>query len=47
MIARLSSVEDVDLAEAMSKLSQSETAYRAALTSIATVGRLSLMDYLK
>jgi flagellar hook-associated protein 3 FlgL len=44
--ARLSTLEDVDLAEAMSKLTQSETAYRSALTSISTVGKLTLMDYL-
>ncbi len=47
VVARLSSIEDIDLAEAASKLSQSETAYRAALTSIATIGKLTLMDYLR
>ncbi len=44
--ARLSSIEDADLAEAASSLSQAETAYRAALTSMSTVGKMSLMDYL-
>jgi flagellar hook-associated protein 3 FlgL len=46
VVARLATLEDVDLAEAMSKLTQSETAYRSALTSISTVGKLTLMDYL-
>ena len=45
--ARLASVEDADLVQAAAALSQSETAYRAALGSVATVGRISLMDYLK
>jgi flagellar hook-associated protein 3 FlgL len=44
--ARLSSIEDADLAKAASSLSQAETAYRAALTSMSTVGKMSLMDYL-
>jgi flagellin-like hook-associated protein FlgL len=46
-LARLSSIEDADLAEAATKLAGAETAYRAALSAMATVGRLSLMDYLK
>lgn len=46
-VVRLSSIEDTNLAEAASKLSQAETAYRAALATIATIGRVSLMDYLK
>ena len=46
-VARLSSVEDVDLAEAATKLSQADTAYRAALGSVATLGKVTLMDYLK
>jgi flagellar hook-associated protein 3 FlgL len=44
---RLSSIEDADLAEASSRLSQAETAYRAALSAMSTLGRISLMDYLK
>ena len=47
VIARLASIEDADLAEAASRLSQADTAYRAALAAVATVGRVSLMDYLK
>ncbi len=33
--------------QAASQLSQAETAYRAALSAMATIGRVSLMDYLK
>jgi flagellar hook-associated protein 3 FlgL len=46
-IARLSSIEDADLAEAAARLAQADTAYRAALGSVATLGRISLMDYLR
>lgn len=45
-ISRLANVEDADLAAAATKLSQADTAYRAALASVATIGRVSLMDYL-
>lgn len=44
---RLSALEDTDLVAASSRLVQAETAYRAALGAMATVGRTSLMDYLK
>ena len=47
VISRLASVEDADLAAAATKLSLADTAYRAALASVATIGRVSLMDYLK
>jgi flagellar hook-associated protein 3 FlgL len=46
-ISRLSTIEDADLAQAASHLSQAETAYRAALTAVATIGRVSLMDYIR
>jgi flagellar hook-associated protein 3 FlgL len=46
-VARLSSIEDVDLAQAASKLSQANTAYRAALSAMSTIGQVSLMDYIK
>lgn len=46
-VARLSTIEDADLAEAGSRLAQAQTAYRAALAAMATIGRISLMDYLK
>lgn len=46
-LTRASKVEDVDLASAITDLSRSEAALRAALQSLATAGRLTLMDYLK
>ncbi len=45
-VARLSAIEDVDLAQAASRLSQAETAYRAALAAVSTIGRVSLLDYM-
>jgi flagellar hook-associated protein 3 FlgL len=45
--ARRSSVEDVNLAEAISGATQADAAHRAALGALATLGRQSLMDYLK
>jgi flagellar hook-associated protein 3 FlgL len=47
VVARLATIEDADLAQAAAQLSQSETAYRAALSAVSTLGRVSLMDYLK
>ncbi|MGE3276376.1 MAG: hypothetical protein AB7O67_14785 [Vicinamibacterales bacterium] len=45
--ARLSAYEDTNMVEAITKMTQSESAYQAALTSTARIGRLSLLDYLK
>ena len=45
--ARRSSVEDANLAESISALTQADAAHRAALGALANVGRQSLMDYLK
>jgi flagellar hook-associated protein 3 FlgL len=45
--ARRASVEDANLAESISALTQADAAHRAALGSLANVGRQSLMDYLK
>lgn len=45
--ARVGAVENADLADAASRMTQADTAYRAALAAIATTGRVSLMDYLK
>jgi flagellar hook-associated protein 3 FlgL len=47
LIARLSSIEDADLAKAAASLSQAETSYRAALQSLARTTDVSLMDYMK
>lgn len=45
--ARLSSVEDANLADAISGMTQADTAYRAALGAAGTILRVSLLDYLK
>lgn len=45
--ARLSAVEDADMAAAVSGMTQADAGYRAALSAISTAGRVSLMDYLK
>jgi flagellar hook-associated protein 3 FlgL len=45
--ARVSSLEDANLAAAISGMTQAETTYRAALGVAAQLNRLSLMDYLK
>ena len=41
------SLEDANLAESISATQQADQAHQAALTALATAGRLSLMDYLK
>jgi flagellar hook-associated protein 3 FlgL len=45
--ARVSSLEDANIAAAISGMTQAETTYRAALGVAAQLNRLSLMDYLK
>jgi flagellar hook-associated protein 3 FlgL len=45
--ARVSSLEDANMAAAVSGMTQAETTYRAALGVAAQLNRLSLMDYLK
>lgn len=45
--ARISSLEDANLAAAISGMTQAETVYRAALGAAAQIQRLSLMDYLR
>lgn len=44
---RISKVEDANMAEAISNLSNADTAYRAALGAVSTATRVSLLDYLK
>lgn len=44
---RLSADQDADLAEASTKMTRAETAYRAALGAVSSTSQLSLMDYLK
>lgn len=43
---RTSNFEDANMAESITKMSQADTAYKAALGAIATTGRITLMDYL-
>ena len=43
---RAAGLEQVNMAEAITKMSQADTAYRAALGAIGNTGRKSLMDYL-
>jgi flagellar hook-associated protein 3 FlgL len=46
-VARLSKNEDANMAEAITKMTQADTSYRAALGAFATIGKQSLMDYLQ
>jgi flagellar hook-associated protein 3 FlgL len=45
--ARIASLEDADMASAISSMSQAETIYKAALGAAAQNSRPSLMDYLR
>jgi flagellar hook-associated protein 3 FlgL len=45
--AQISTLEDANMAEAISGMTEAETVYRAALGSTAKLHNLSLMDYLK
>jgi flagellar hook-associated protein 3 FlgL len=44
--ARVDTLEAVDMAEAISGMTQADAAYRAALGAVGTAARVSLMDYL-
>lgn len=44
--SRLSSVEDVDVAELMTSLAQQQTAYQAVLTTTSQILQLSLVNYM-
>jgi flagellar hook-associated protein 3 FlgL len=46
-VARVSHDEDVNLPEAISRMSRADAAYQAALAAIGTRSRLSLLDYLR
>jgi flagellar hook-associated protein 3 FlgL len=46
-LSRLSSLEDVNLAQSISAMTKAETAYRAALGAVNSTQQLSLLDYLK
>jgi flagellar hook-associated protein 3 FlgL len=43
----LSDVEDVDIAEAITKLQLQQLAYQAALAATSIISKLSLLDYIK
>ncbi|MBX3095366.1 MAG: flagellar hook-associated protein FlgL [Fimbriimonadaceae bacterium] len=47
LTAQIGEAQDVDLAEAISRLNLAETAYTAALQTTARVSQLSLMDFLR
>ncbi len=44
---RRSKLEDANMAEALTRMSQADTAYRAALGAVGSVEKLSLLDYLR
>jgi flagellar hook-associated protein 3 FlgL len=44
---RLSKTEDANMAESITEMQQADTAYKTALSAIATRTKLSLLDYLK
>ena len=46
-VKRLSSLEDTNMAEAITGMAQADAAYRAALGAVNSVTRMSLMDYLR
>jgi flagellar hook-associated protein 3 FlgL len=45
--ARRAKLEDANMAEAITKLTQADTAYRAALGAVSSAERQSLLDYLR
>lgn len=45
--ARRSKLEDANMADALTRMSQAETAYKAALGAVSSVEKLSLLDYLR
>ena len=44
---RRSALEDVNLADAITRMAEADTAYRAALGAVSSAERLSLLDYLR
>ncbi|MNC95646.1 flagellar hook-associated protein FlgL [compost metagenome] len=44
---RLTNLEQVDMAEAITEMQHADAAYQASLGAIGTTSRTSLMDYLK
>jgi len=46
-VDRISKLEDLNMAEAITDLTHADAAYRAALGAVSTVSRVSLLDYMK
>jgi flagellin-like hook-associated protein FlgL len=46
-MARISKLENADLASAITGMTQADAAYRASLGATSRMTQLSLMDYLK
>jgi flagellar hook-associated protein 3 FlgL len=44
---RRASLEDANMAEAITNMADAETAYRASLAAVSTIERVSLLDYLR
>jgi flagellar hook-associated protein 3 FlgL len=44
---RISDIEDVDVAEAVTRLMQDQLALEAAMATISRLSRLSLVDYIR
>jgi flagellar hook-associated protein 3 FlgL len=44
---RLSKLEDLNMASAITEMQQADAAYRAALGAVGTVSKVSLLDYLR
>lgn len=47
LTSQVSDVQDIDIAESMTKLQSTQTGYQAALTVLAQGSKLSLLDYMK
>ena len=46
-VNRLSKLEDLNMAEAITDMTHADAAYRASLGAVSTVSRVSLLDYMK
>jgi len=44
---RRASLEDANMAEAVTRLTSAQTAYQSALASVSSIERVSLLDYLR
>jgi flagellar hook-associated protein 3 FlgL len=47
MTTQLSGIEDIDPAETAIKLATANTTYQAALQTTASIGQVSLLDFLR